>query len=80
MLYYLLHSIVRLMFVGKEEDRACLYFYFLDRYSWAHEKIVLASIFCFRIDRRRHTRISCLHLFSDWFDLSSMTFLLDCSL
>ena len=52
-------------------------FSFLDRSSGAHEKIMLASFFFFRIDIRRHTRRSCYPFFSNWFDLRSMTFSFD---
>ena len=74
MLYYLLHSIVSSMFVGTEVNRACFYFHFLDQYPGAHEEIVLASILCFLINLCRHTRRSCLPLFSDWVNICSMTF------
>ena len=65
------------MFVGTRGDCACLSFSFVDRSSGAHEEIVLASLFCFRINLCRHTRRSCLPFFSNWVDLRSMTFLSD---
>ena len=68
------------MFVGTREDRACLSFSFLFRYSWSHKEVVIASIFCFPIDLRRHTRRYCLTFFSDCFGLRSMEFLSDLSL
>ena len=43
MLYYLLHSLVSSMFVGKWGDRACLPYLFLDRSLGSHKGIVLAS-------------------------------------
>ena len=68
------------MFLGTQRDSACLSPYFLGRYLWSHKAIVLASIFFFRIDLRRHTRIFCLPFFSDWFNICYMTFSSDCSL
>ena len=63
MLSCLLHSLISLILVGTRGYRACLYFSFLDLSLWAHEEIVLALIFCFWIDLRGHTRVSCLPLF-----------------
>ena len=68
------------MFVCTQLDPAWLSISFLDRSSGAHEEIMLASIFCFWVDLHRHTRRSCLPLFSDWVNLFSTTFLSDSSL
>ena len=68
------------MFAGTRGDRDRLYFYFLDRSSREHEKIVIAFIFCFWIDLCRNTRRSCLPFFSDCVDLCSMKLLSDRSL
>ena len=80
MLYYLLHSIVSSMFIGTRGDHDCLSFYFQDRSFGAHKEIVLASLFCFQVDLRRHTRRFCLPFFYDWFDIRYMTFLSDHSM
>ena len=80
MLYYLLHSLVSSMLAGIRGYCACLYFSFLDQYLGKHEEIVLASLFCFQINLRRHTRRSCLPFFSYWVNLHSITFLSDRSL
>ena len=74
MLYYLLHSLVSLMFVGTRGDHACPYFPFMNGSSGSHEEIVLAYLFCLRTDLHRHTKRSFLTFFSDWFNLRSMTF------
>ena len=50
--------------LGTRGDRTCLSFLSMDLYSWAHEEIVLAFIFCFWIDLCRHTRRFCLPFFS----------------
>ena len=68
------------MFVVTRGDRDCLSFYFMGRYLWAHEEIVLASLFCFLIDICRHMRISCLPFFSDLVNICSMTLMSYCSL
>ena len=68
------------MFVGTRGDLTCLSFSFLYQYSWAHEEIMLASLFCFRIDLCRHTRRLWLPFFSYWFNLHYMVFLSDRSL
>ena len=80
MLYYLLHSLISSMFVGTRGDCSCLSFSFMCQFSGVHKDIVLASLFCFPIDIRRHTSRFCLSFFSDWVYLCSMAFSSDCSL
>ena len=50
--------------VDTRGDLAWLYLSFLERYLWAHGEIMLAILFCFRIDLRSHTKRSWLPFFS----------------
>ena len=68
------------MFLVTQIDTACLSLSFLGLFSWSHNEILLASIFCFRVDLCRHTRILCLPFFSDWVNICYVTFSSDCSL
>ena len=61
------------MFVGTKVDSTCIFSYFLDRSLWVHKNIMLACLFCFRINLCRDIRRLCLPFCSDWFDLRSMT-------
>ena len=76
MLSYLLHYLVSSMFVDTGGDRACLYFYFLDRSSWAHEDIVLDFIFLFWFDLRSMTFYSDCSLLEHATGVSSLLQLL----
>ena len=60
-------SVSGLIFVGKQVDRACLYFLFMDLSLWAHEEIIIAFLFCLWIN------ISSVTLLSDCFLLAHMT-------